>query len=123
MANNFAADVKKILEQYASDAAEVMNETIEQVAKDGSKRLKQTSPKRTGKYAKGWTQTVEKGRMRVSAIIHGKSGTYQLAHLLEKGHLTRNGKRTKELVHIAPVDKWVVEEAVRRTIYKLETMR
>ena len=123
MANNFAADVKKILEQYASDAAEVMNETIEQVAKDGSKRLKQTSPKRTGKYAKGWTQTVEKGRMTVSAIIHGKSGTYQLAHLLEKGHLTRNGTRTKELVHIAPVDKWVVEEAVRRTIYKLETMR
>ena len=123
MANNFAADVKKILEQYSSDAAEVMNETIEQVAKDGSKRLKQTSPKRTGKYAKGWTQTVEKGRMTISAIIHGKSGTYQLAHLLEKGHLTRNGTRTKEIVHIAPVDKWVVEEAVRRTIYKLETMR
>ena len=123
MANNFAADVKKILEQYSSDAAEVMNETIEQVAKDSSKRLKQTSPKRTGKYAKGWTQTVEKGRMTVSAIIHGKSGTYQLAHLLEKGHLTRKGTRTKEIVHIAPVDKWVVEEAVRRTIYKLETMR
>ena len=123
MKTDFASDVKKILEQYQVDATEVMNKVIDEVAKEGSKRLRQSSPRRTGKYAKGWTQTVEKGRLTISAIIHGKSGTYQLAHLLENGHLTRNGKRTKAISHIAPVEEWVVDEAVKRTIKKLETMR
>lgn len=123
MKNDFASDVKKILEQYQVNATEVMNEVIDEVAKEGSKRLRQTSPRRTGKYAKGWTQTVEKGRLTISAIIHGKSGTYQLAHLLENGHLTRNGKRTKAITHIAPVEEWVIDEAVKRTIKNLETMR
>ena len=123
MKNDFASDVKKILEQYQVNAIEVMNEVIDEVAKEGSKRLRQSSPRRTGKYAKGWTQTVEKGRLTISAIIHGKSGTYQLAHLLENGHLTKNGKRTRAISHIAPVEEWVVDESVKRTIKKLETMR
>ena len=123
MKNDFASDVKKILEQYQVNAIEVMNEVIDEVAKEGSKRLRQSSPRRTGKYAKGWTQTVEKGRLTISAVIHGKSGTYQLAHLLENGHLTRNGGRTKAISHIEPVNEWVIDEAVKRTISKLETMR
>lgn len=123
MANNFANDVKKILEDYSGDLTEAMNESIAEVAKEGSKRLRQTSPRRTGRYAKGWTQTVEKGRLTISAIIHGKSGTYQLAHLLENGHLTRSGTRTKAISHIAPVETWAVDEAVKRTMRKLETMR
>ena len=55
--------------------------------------------------------------MGEAVIIYGKSKTYPLAHLLEYGHLTRNGKRrTKAIVHIAPVEEWAVKESTEKVI-------
>ena len=73
------------------------------------KELKETSPKRTGKYSKGWRVKTEKGRGFINCTIHNATN-YQLTHLLEKPHLTRNGRRTTPKVHIAPVEEKCIEE-------------
>lgn len=122
MASDFALDVKKLLDQYSDDVFEAMAEVVPEVAKESAKKLKQTSPKssKNGRYAKGWTSKAEKGRMTTTATVYGKTGTYQLAHLLEHGHATRNGGRTKPIVHIKPVEEWATEEVISRTAERIE---
>ena len=90
---NFQDVVNDVLQDYyRENVVETMTEVIPQVAKEAAKKLKQTSPKgASGKYAKGWAVKVETGRISVGATVYGKPGTYQLAHLLEHGHATRNG--------------------------------
>ena len=113
--------VKDILSQYGEVAIEATKEAVAEVAKESAKKLKSSSPRgRTGKYAKGWTSKVEIGRVSASATVYGKSGTYQLAHLLEHGHAKRGGGRTNEYVHIKPVEEWAIDEVIDRTITKVE---
>jgi hypothetical protein len=115
--------VKDILSQYGEVAIEATKEAVAEVAKESAKKLKSSSPRgRTGKYAKGWTSKVETGRVSASATVYGKSGTYQLAHLLEHGHAKRGGGRTTPIQHIEPVEQWAVEEALQRITQKLEGM-
>lgn len=115
--------VKDILSQYGEVAIEATKEAVAEVAKESAKKLKSNSPRgRTGKYAKGWASKVETGRVSASATVYGKSGTYQLAHLLEHGHAKRGGGRTTPIQHIEPVEQWAVEEALQRITQKLEGM-
>lgn len=124
---NFQEVVNDLLQDYYRDGVvETMTEVIPQVAKEATKKLRQSSPKgASGKYAKGWATKVEKGRISVGATVYGKDGTYQLAHLLEHGHATRNGtgrtfSDTPAYPHIADVEQWAVNEAYNRIMHKLE---
>lgn len=119
---NFAEVVQDMLEkQYYPQVVEVTTQVIDEVSKEAVKKLRQESPKGSkGKYARGWTRKVETGRMTVGATVYGKTGTYQLAHLLEHGHAKRGGGRTSAIVHIKPVEEWAVDEAYSRIMHRLE---
>lgn len=127
---NFADTVAQFMEKatddFKNDIDKYIQQSIDETAKEAVKRLKAESPKSSGpgggKYAKGWAVQKERGRMTYGAIIYGKSGTYQLAHLLEKSHAKRGGGRTTPIVHIAPVEEWAAEEAVNKFIDKVEQM-
>ena len=106
--------VSDILAEYSVDVSKAAETAITAVTKEATKKLKQSAPRRTGKYAKGWTSKVDKGFMTVEAVVYGKTGTYQLAHLLENGHAKRGGGRTAPVVHIAPVEEWAVSEVQKR---------
>lgn len=113
--------VKKYLERYDDAAVGKLSDTVTEVARDSTKKLKQTSPVgKTGKYSKGWRYTVDRGRLTVNATIYGDKPTYQLAHLLENGHAKRGGGRVQPVVHIAPVEEWAADEVVRRYVQKME---
>lgn len=124
---NFRNVVQQYLTRYGADCADALSEAITEVSKESVKRLKQSSAAAfgSGEYAAGWTRTLEKGRMRTVATVHGKKPTYSLAHLLENGHVTKNGthrtfRSTPAHPHIAEVAQWAEDEAVNRTIEKLE---
>lgn len=114
---NFYDYVQDMLFQYGVDVADAVDTSCWEVAKEAVKKLKSTSP--GTKYPKGWAYKLERGRLRVSATVYGKSGTYQLAHLLEKPHALRGGGRSTPIVHIKPVEEWAMEEAHERAIRKL----
>ena len=117
---NFKDTVDGVMKWYYGEVVEAGYEVIPQVAKEAAAKLRKQSPRRKGKYAKGWASKNEKGRLRVVSTVYGKPGTYQLAHLLEHGHAKRGGGRTKAEVHIAPVEEWATKEAYDRIMDKVQ---
>ena len=110
------AQMNELLDQVNKEVEESAKKNIKAVAKESVAKLKNTSPMKTGSYAKGWG-TKKKGDMDV--VVHNRTD-YQLTHLLENGHVIRNKKgtygRTHGIKHIAPVEEWAVDELPRRII-------
>lgn len=119
---DFEKTMKRILAEYRAEVVGAATEIVPQVGREAAKRLRTQSatPRRTGKYAKGWAFKAETKRLKVIGHVYGKSGTYQIAHLLEYGHATRNGGRGADArPHIKDVEEWANDEAVERIIKKL----
>lgn len=112
-ANEFGAQIAKILNTYADDVHEGVRRAAVEVAKAAVKEIKTAAPVNTGHYRKGWTQSAENiNRLSFSAIVHNRTD-YQLTHLLEKGHALRRGGRTtgqvKARPHIARAEEHAIE--------------
>lgn len=104
-ADQLGNEIAKLLKEYTHEVEEGIEKSIKRVTTQGVTKLKNTSPKRTGKYAQGWgSKKTDDGRV----IYNRTSG--QLTHLLEKGHALRQGGRTRAIVHILPVEQEVIEK-------------
>ena len=120
--DQLAAEIAKGLAEYSQDVVEKVNVSSEKVGKAAVKQLKQTSPKKTGKYAKSWTMATEKefGQPH-KRIVHARAPHYRLVHLLEHGHAKVGGGRVAGIPHVRPAEEEVireftheVEEAIKR---------
>ena len=124
---NFKEIVDGLMRSYMGDVLQAGFEVIPKVADEAAKKLRQESRgkfqpsgRHKRKYYQGWKSKVDRGRMNVGATVHGESGTYQLAHLLENGHAKRGGGRTEGVVHIATVEQWAIDKAYNDMMDKLE---
>ncbi len=104
-----------ILREYGDKAIWAIQDAATKAGKEAAKTLRETSPKKDGKYAKGWTTKTENERMRTVTIVYNKSKP-SLTHLLEFGHANDNGGRTPAHPHIAPAN----DEAQKRFIELVE---
>ena len=111
--DKLADEIAKELAKYSQEVVEKVNISSEKVGKAAVKQLRQTSPKKTGKYAKSWTMSTEKeiGQPH-KRIIHAKAPHYRLTHLLEHGHAKRGGGRVEGKPHIRPAEEMVIQEFV-----------
>jgi hypothetical protein len=98
---------------YGKAAEKSMKKVIRTVSKEAAEKLKQDSPKDTGRYRKGWRSKVSEGSDTATAIIHNATDA-PLTHLLEYGHALPQGGRARAYPHIKPVEDWANEEAVKR---------
>lgn len=114
---DLTVEIKAILKDYGEDVQEQMVKIIDEVSKEAQQRLKNTSPKRTGAYAKGWKRKRVRDRLATSFTVYNEPEGWK-THLLEYGHVIRNGKgtfgRTRGIPHIRPVDEWAAEEFEKR---------
>lgn len=108
--------ISKILSEYSEKVQRAANSAITRVARESVKKLKNTSPKKSGSYAQGWG--IKKNGLSVHGdivnIVVCNKTDYQLTHLLENGHIIRNKKgeygRTRPIKHIKPVEEWANDE-------------
>ena len=116
MAKNVTAQMTELLDHINKEVEQSAKTNIQKVAKEAAQKLKNTSPRQSGAYAKGWRskRVGEMDAVTYNATMPG------LAHLLENGHVIRNKKgtygRTSGIKHIAPVEEWAVDELPRRII-------
>lgn len=123
--------VAKILAEYGDDVAGNLSTIAKSIGQKGAMALRgasrETIPvhkghKTTGEYARGWTYEVNEKRLWTEVTIYNNHPA--LPHLLEYGHVTRNGTgrtfpRTPAHEHIAPVADELIETYEREVLDKL----
>lgn len=102
-----------ILVFYAKEVTEEIKLIAEEVAEKAKQRIKDSSPKRTAKYKRGWkVKKIFENANEVRYKIYNTR--YQLTHLLEKGHTKKGGGRVAPRVHIRPAEVWAQREFMKR---------
>lgn len=114
MAINITDQMEKILNDYSVEVKRATNNSIDVVAKQAVSKLKNSSPRKSGSYARGWGIKRERGSGGINTVtVHNKTN-YQLTHLLENGHVIRNKKgtygRAPAHPHIKPVEEFAKSE-------------
>ncbi|WJE51114.1 HK97 gp10 family phage protein [Bacillus cereus] len=107
--DSLANDITRELQRYSNVIEEDIEVAKVEVADNLVGELKQKSPKLTGRYRKGWRSTKQGNKI----IVHNATA-YQLTHLLEHGHVNRNGGRTPAKVHIAPAEEKAINDFIER---------
>ncbi len=123
--DNLGDEIKKILSEYEGEVENHLDEVTKRVGQKGAQALrnksKETFPvdkskKTSGKYEKGWKTYVERNRLYTKVTIYDKDHA-GLAHLLEFGHVSKNGTGRYGSVdaheHIKPVEENLVVEYER----------
>lgn len=121
-ADKLADAVNEILKAYGDHVTAGMKEAVKKIADEAKRETRNASPKRTGKYRKGWAVKDTSTRLSAESIVYNRT-RYQLTHLLEKGHALRRGGRTigkgqtDAFPHIGPAEENAVknfEKVVKR---------
>lgn len=99
--NEFSAAVGLELETYGEDVRKGVAQIVAQVAEQCVRRLRRTSPKRTGDYAKAWKKTKPSATGPSASTVYNDE-KYQISHLLENGYQSKNGGRVPGQPHIDP---------------------
>ena len=112
--DSLEAEIKGILDEYGNKVRSNLTEITKAVTKQGVQALKSeskakfgTTSKRKKKYANTWTSSMETTRVSAQGTLYNTQPG--LPHLLENGHVSRNGTgRTFGIVkgreHISSVE-------------------
>lgn len=123
--------ISKILTDYAGNIGQNVDEIAVEMGKRGAQALREKSRatfpvrpgrKITGDYARGWSYKKNGDRLSTTVTIFNEHPA--LPHLLEYGHVTRNGTgrtfpRTPAHEHIKPVADELVSTFEREVLGKL----
>ena len=108
--DSVTVQMKELMDEINKDVQESAKRGIQEVSKESAQKLRNTSPKKTGSYAKGWS-TKKVSDMEI--VVYNRTDA-PLTHLLENGHVIRNKKgtygRVNGIKHIAPVEEWASSE-------------
>lgn len=86
--NDIERSINTFMRECVDENEEVLQQRAQDAGKQAIKALKHESRKRTGKYAKGWKSTAQRGATGVEVTVHNTQ--YQLTHLLENDHAIKN---------------------------------
>ena len=108
------------LEKYAKLATDDMKDAVKDTAKEVRKDIQAGAPVDTGKYKKSWSvKNVHEDSDSIDLVVHSRN-RYQIAHLLEHGHVKRGGGRVPAQPHTAAAEQRGNEKLVETIEQKLK---
>ncbi len=114
--DDLAGEIVLAVKTYTEEVGAAIEEAVKETARALAADLRETSPKKTGEYAKGWTARKEgPGRY----VVYNKKKP-QLTHLLEHGHAKRGGGRVEGRPHIKPAKERHIPQLERKITQILE---
>ena len=114
--DDLVGEIVLAVRTYTEEVGAAIEEAVKKTAQALTADLRETSPKDTGEYAKGWTAKKEgPGRY----VVYNKKKP-QLTHLLEHGHAKRGGGRVEGRPHIKPAEERHVPQLERKIVQILE---
>lgn len=121
--DDLAGALAEYCREYTEEITEKVEEGIENIGREAAREVKELSPVSDGSdksvpkgaYRRGWTCKIEKERGKLTATVYVKGKHYRLTHLLENGHLNRDGAtRSREFPHIS-----IANEHAQKKVEKL----
>lgn len=109
---------------YADEIVDKVEKEVDKVSREALHEVKEKAPvsntiyKKGGTYQRSWKRQLTKDSSGINARIYASGKSGHLTHLLELGHLNRDGTtRTKAIPHIAiasenaekKIDKFIEE--------------
>lgn len=110
--DDLAGEIVLAVRTYTEEVGAAIEEAVKETAQALAADLRETSPKNTGEYAKGWTARKEgPGRY----VVYNKKKP-QLTHLLEHGHAKAGGGRVEGRPHIKPAEERHAPQLERKIV-------
>lgn len=124
------ATVQDLLAKYGNQVYDVLKDCVKEVSDEAVEKLQSVSSfapggHPSGEYSRSWKQEeIKTGRLSTARVVHNEEH-YRLTHLLEKGHVSKNGThrtfgRVQAYPHIAPVNEWANGELPKLVERKLQ---
>ena len=102
------------LSSYGEEVTDEVKRVVKAAGEDCKNDIQRRSPKRTGKYRKGWRSTVaDEGADGIRVRVYNATDG-QLTHLLENGHAKVGGGRVDGTPHILPAEQAVERELMQK---------
>lgn len=119
--DDMADEIMKGLEEYSDMGTDEIKKEVKKAGRNIRKEIMENAPVgKTGKYSKSWSvKTLKETANSIELVVHSRN-RYQLAHLLEKGHVLRQGGRVSGRPHIGPAEERGVKELEDNITRKLK---
>lgn len=120
--DEFAKEITRTLEEYSDRTTDILYDEIRNAINVARKEAREKSPGRSPKvYSKKWRTRVNKESSTEASAVAFAGKLSPITHLLEFGHATRNGGRTREFPHVAPAQNAADEYLDRALTKRLES--
>ena len=116
--DNFAASITSLIGNVFDECDSRVSKAVEQSARKGAKELRETyaligEHEWSDEYREGFRAYIDKtGGETIGEV--GNKNKPGLVHLLEKGHATLTGRRTRSYPHMEPAFEEMSEDFVKR---------
>ncbi|WP_378210004.1 HK97 gp10 family phage protein [Anoxybacteroides rupiense] len=105
LTDEITSQLRKYSQVIADDVEQIMDDVTKEAVGRIKSKIQEVGLVQTGDYMRGWARK----RVPNGWVIHNKT-EYRLAHLLEYGHATVDGRRIQGTPHIRPVEDWLEKE-------------
>ena len=116
--DSFAVGISELIGDLPMECSDAMEKATVKATRNGAKTVKQYASKGgvhewSGRYVDGFSSHVERSGMTTVGEI-GNKNEPGLVHLLEKGHATPAGRRTRAFPHMAPAFGEIQQDFIKQ---------